>query len=878
MRQRVCAAALVCTAGWASGPTASAAQGIGVAGTARVGESYQLSARPGDSSIVRAVNLDGRLTEPLWRSETRADAFVQQRPDPGQRASQPTEARVWLNGMRLFDSAPDSIVAPYARRDADVYSDWAVVMIDSYHDRRTAFHFAVNPSGVQRDAQITNDEEWAQDFDWNAVWHAETGRDSLGWTVEFRIPLSQLRFAASSGAGRWGIQFGRHLARRNERSYWSPVLPDRSGFVSQFGELTDVTVRDAPRRLEIVPYSLAQVTTRAVDARDPFARAREPRAALGADLKWGITPDFTLTATLNPDFGQVESDPSEVNLTAQESFFREQRPFFLEGAEMFQFNMSTSGWMFGPQQLFYSRRIGRAPQGGMPGGAEYSARPPVTDLLGALKLTGKTSSGWSAGLLTATTAEMRADAAFADGAHERPVVEPLTQYTMGRLQKDFNAGQSFVGAVGTSVWRDESVALLRQSAIVGGADFRHRFAGRRYQVAGYVLGSRVRGTAEAITATQRSSVHVFQRPDAEHLRVDSTLRVLDGYAAELRVGKVGGAWRWAGAAHLVSPGFEANDLGFHGRSDVLETSGWFGRQFFDGPPGVRNWDLWLNAWGSWTLGGERERVGHNVYTRAEFTNYWEFEGALEHHVHGYSIPALRGGPALFTPRRLAGFGRLSTDGRKPTVYQLMFGGGRDLLERGSSLRMSPQVTHRFADRALLTLAPSLSWWHNPQQYVAAQSARYVVGDISQTTAALVARLDYSLTPRLSLQFYAQPFLTAGVYDRIGEVVDARSSDPSRRVRRFDPGNVTFADGRMRLTSPQGTLSIAHPDFAFNELRSNTVLRWEYRPGSTLFLVWSHGRSAAGMAEPFDLGRQARELADVQGEHVLLLKVSHYLGR
>ncbi len=862
------------------------AQGVGSATASAVRR--VVSARRSDSALVRsAIIVDGRLDDAAWLSVAPSTDFVQQRPAPGAPAAQRSEARVWLDGaalyvgMRLVDDAADSIVAPIARRDADVYSDWAIVLIDSYNDRRTAFQFSVNPRGVQRDAQLTNDEEWMQDFGWNAVWQAETSRDSLGWTAEFRIPLSQLRFSSVENAtSSWGIQFGRHLARRNERSYWSPVLPDRPGFVSQFGILGDISIKQtASRRFELVPYTLAKMTTRAVDPQDPLARAREPRATLGADLKWGLTPDFTLTATLNPDFGQVESDPSEVNLTGSESFFREQRPFFLEGAELFNFNMSTSGWIFGQEQLFYSRRIGRAPQMDDPDGARYVNRPLATDLLGALKVTGKTQSGLSLGVLSALTDEMRASVDFGDGNIDRAVVEPLTQYSMARVQKDFGQGQSHMAAVATSVLRGASAPMLRRSATIGGIDFRHRFAQRRYQVAGYLLGSTVRGTPEAITATQRNSVHYFQRPDAVHLDVDSSLRSLSGFATELRLNKIAGNVRWSGGAHLVTSGFEANDLGFHSRSDFVATSGWIGRNFFSGPRGIRNWDIWLNGWAGWTLGGERDRIGNSLFTRAEFENYWEFEGAIEHHLPYVSIQALRGGPALYTPRRISGFMRLTSDARRTTVAQLMINGAREVGDSGSSLTLMPQLTRRITDRAQLMVSPMLMWWRNPQQFVERNGDRYVVGDIRQTTAMLVTRLDLSFTPRLSFQLYAQPFLSAGTYSRVGSVDDAHAVSSQARVRRFTPNELTpTIGGDWRVTSGGSSFDFADPNFAFNELRTNSVLRWEYRPGSALFLVWSHGRNADGLPAGFDLRRQARELGEVAGDHVILVKVSHWLGR
>jgi hypothetical protein len=767
--------------------------------------------------------------------------------------------------MRMHD-AGDSIVAPIARRDADVYSDWAFVYIDSYNDRRSAFHFAVNPRGVQRDAQVTNDEEWQQDYGWNAVWQSETSRDSLGWTAEFRIPLSQLRFATNGdSASSWGIEFGRHIARHNERSYWAPILPDRSGFVSQFGTLTEVTLNTAPRRFELTPYTLAQVTSRQVEAANPLTKSRVPLATLGADAKWGLTPDFTLTATLNPDFGQVESDPSEVNLTASESFFREQRPFFLEGAELFNFPISNTGWIFGPAQLFYSRRIGRAPQGDDPPNARFVDRPATTDLLGAVKVTGKTQSGWSLGVLTAMTDEMRATVELENGSRTDAVVEPLSQYSMARVQKDFRGGETYFGATATSVLRANSALPLRKSAVVGGLDFRHNFAQRQYRIGGSLLGSRVTGSPEAIAETQLSSVHYYQRPDAEHLAVDSTRTSLSGFSADLRITKVGGAVRWGGAANILSPGFEANDLGFHSRSDMVQTAGWIGRNWYSGPRGIRSWQAWLNFWGGWTLGGQQDRVGQSLWMQAELDNFWNLEGSVEHHLPSFAVTALRGGPALYTPRRVTGFTSVTSDSRRSTVGRLSLSGGRDVGDLGSSLNVFGEVTQRIADRAQIVLSPGLMFWRSPQQFVESVDEHYVVGDVRQTTASLTARVDYSFTPRLSFQLYAQPFLSAGAYERLGEVVSAHSPNAANRVRRF-------------TAAEHGAVDFDNPDFAVNELRTNSVLRWEYRPGSTLFLVWSHGRSADGVPEAFDLRRQTRELRNVRGDHVFLLKLSHWLGR
>ena len=342
--------------------------------------------------------------------------------------------------------------------------------------------------------------------------------------------------------------------------------------------------------------------------------------------------------------------------------------------------------------------------------------------------------------------------------------------------------------------------------------------------------------------------------------------------------KVGGAVRWGAAANVVTSGFEANDLGFHGRSDVLSSTGWIGRTWFDGPRGIRNWEAWLNVWGGWTLGGEREKVGQSVWARAELENFWNIEGTIEHHVPGLSVPALRGGPALYMPRKLSGYMRLSSDERRSTVAQLMLSAMQELGDSGSVVHLVPQVTQRIAERAQIVVAPSVMWWRNPQQFVQRVGARYVVGDVRQTTAAITTRMDFSFTPRLSFQLYAQPFLSSASYRRFGEVVNAHASDAQARVTRFAPNEVAAAARRVRVQHAGDTYDFGDPDFVFNELRTNSVLRWEYRPGSTLFLVWSHGRTGEGESAAFDLRRQARELVDIPGDHVFLLKLSHWLGR
>src|SRR5215207_7553780 len=464
-------------------------------------------------AAVRATSapaIDGRLDEAAWSAAPVGRDFVQRAPDVLQPATQRSEVRILIDdvavyvAMRLFDSAPDSIVAPLARRDADPYSDWAEVSIDGYLDRRTAFRFMVNPAGVQRDAVVSGDDLFTEDIGWDAVWASATRRDSAGWTAELRIPLSQLRFSVRGGVSRWGLQVGRFLARRNERSYWSPMTPSAPGYVSQFGTLDDIPIAHPVRRAELLPYISTKMTRAPAEAGNPFARATALQRTAGLDLRLGITQDLTLTGTINPDFGQVEADPSEVNLTGVESFFAERRPFFLEGSDLFAFDMGSLWWT-GREELFYSRRIGRAPQGDAPDGARWLTSPSAASVLGALKLTGRTAGGWKLAALGALTDDVRARYVSDRGELASSVIEPRTRYGVARVTRELDGGESSFGSALTFVDRDETVPTLRSSAIVGGIDARTRFGGRNYIAYANLLRSVVRGSPEAMIATQRST-------------------------------------------------------------------------------------------------------------------------------------------------------------------------------------------------------------------------------------------------------------------------------------------------------------------------------------------------------------------------------------
>ncbi|HKJ91694.1 MAG TPA: DUF5916 domain-containing protein, partial [Longimicrobiales bacterium] len=733
------------------------------------------------------VHVDGHLDDAAWRQAQPVTGFTQTKPNPGQRATQRTAVRVLYTndaiyvGARMYDTHPDSIVAQLGRRDDDVYSDWFYVAIDSYNDKRTAFTFGLNPRGVKVDLLLHDDTQ--EDGSWDAVWDGAAAMDSLGWTAEFRIPLSQLRFSKGNGNGQvWGIDFMRQIARRNEQSFWAPVPADNSAMVSRFGQLLGIHALQPPRHLEIMPYTVASATTAPSDPGNPFYKRVDPFGSAGADIKAGITSDLTLTATLNPDFGQVEADPSVVNLSAFETFFPEKRPFFVEGSDIFRFSIGLGDGDLGNESLFYSRRIGRRPQGEADG--DYVDMPDATTILGAAKLSGKTAGGWSIGVLDAVTNEEFArtfDAA--SGLEQRVPAEPLTNYAMGRVIKDFRDGQSAIGAVFTGVDRSlpagGSLSFLRSSAYTGGFDVRHRFHDGTYEVAGSFVGSNVAGSPEAINDVQTSSVHYFQRPDAGHLHYDSTRTSLSGFGGVANFSRIKGNWRYTLFAQTESPGLEMNDMGFQSNSDLFVYGVWGGYQQYEPGNLFRNWNVNINGWDGYTYGGEHTSLGGNINFSGQFNNYWGGYGGVGRNQAVLSTTMLRGGPAFLRPGATNFWAGIYTDSRRNVSFGLQ-GNGWFQDDTGSrQASVGPNIEIRPTRNADLSVGPSIGWNRDALQFVGERAANgqsySLLGTVDQTTISLTARLNYTFSPTLSLQFYAQPFISAGEFSHYKVVTDPRAA-------------------------------------------------------------------------------------------------------
>lgn len=883
VRTAVAAVTAMAAAGWGGFPDLAAQEAenggsAAASGGGVVAPSLQALRLTGETPAV-----DGILDEANWAAAAVARNFVVFEPNEGEPASQATEARVLYGadalyvGIRAFDEAPDSIVSRLARRDERPHSDWLDVAIDSYHDRRTAFRFSVNPAGVKVDAYYFDDTN--QDASWDAVWDVATTIDDEGWTAEFRIPYSQLRF---NGAERqtWGINFGRLIARHLEQSLWAPVSRGDGAMVSRFGNLVGLRDLSPPRRLEILPYSLVRLESLSGEVEDPFHDPRDFSYAVGGDVKYGLTTDITLDLTINPDFGQVEADPAQVNLTAFESFFAERRPFFMEGANIFSFSFSPGDE--GDENLFYSRRIGRAPRGRVSSGF-YSDTPDRARIAGALKLSGKTRTGWSVGFLHALTT--REEAQRADGSNllDAQVVEPLAHYGVGRLSKDFRDGKSAVGAISTWTVRNGEAAdelALHRGAYTAGLDARHRFGDDRFMLSGYLVGTTVRGSEQAVARTQRAPARYFQRPDADHTEFDPGRTSLNGWSGGATFSKVsGGFFRYATGVTARSPGFETNDAGFMRETDYASPWAWMGYNRYKPTKRFQRWNLNFNGWTAYSFGGERYSTGANINGNFTLNNFWGGYLGVRHNTEGLDNTTLRGGPMFRRDASWGGWGGFRSDSRK-SLRVNVGANWRARPESGSwAWGANVRLHWRPSPSMTLSAGPFMRLRSEDLQWVGrfgGEVPRYLFGELRQATAGAEARASWTFTPTLSLQVYAEPFVSAGEYGEFKRIADPRAEVYEDRYDLL-PSSVA-ANGRIEADvdgdgSPE---SFRNPDFNVKQFRSNVVLRWEYQPGSSLFVAWSQGRDHYAQTGDFSLG-DVGTLFEEPSEDVFMVKMSYWIG-
>ena len=856
------------------------------------------------------IALDGKLDEPDWRAAVPATDLLQSQPNEGQPATQRTEVRFLYDddalyiGARMYDTqGAAGVRTRLARRDNMPNADYVEIIFDTFHDHLGRVDFQVNPSGVKADSYGPNGSNL--DLSWDAVWDVKTSIDSLGWTAEIRIPLGQLRYPRDS-VQTWGLQVWRFEARLNELSQWAFWHLNETGGPAKFGHLEGLRITRGPDRGEVLPYVVGRSTLDPqIPAADPFTHPHAYDARLGGDFKYLVSSSLTLSGTVNPDFGQVEVDPAVVNLSAFETYFQEKRPFFVEGNGLFDFgnfncyscsNVSSAG-------LFYSRRIGRAPQGAgnavsAAGDSGFAKVPDNTAILGAAKLTGSVARGWTLAALDATTAREMAQLQDSTGRRSQMEVEPLTNYFVARLSHDLPGG-SYVRGMVTSVVRDIRDSTLRTQlnthSEAAGIETDLWWGRRTYQLMANATVTQVSGSPADLLGVQQASARYFQRPDRRNGTnglfsdaYDTTATALRGFSFYTRLAKDAGDWNWEIQTSVLSPGFEANDVAFNTQADRIWMGGNLMRQFTKPNRFARMMMFMLGAQQIYDFSHEllnRQAMG---YTQFTFHNYWNLSLYGQVRPQTLSDNLARGGPALAQPASWYSFVQLTTDSRKAIVVTAMPDYG--CADRHCTWDASVDATIHAASNLSVEVIPAFSYNTTTNQYVttvtdptatAFYGQRYVFAYLLEKTLSMVTRLDWTFTPALTLQVYAQPLIVSGRYDSFHEFNAPRTLE--RSVYGVDRGTIAYANGTYTVdpdgAGPAAPFSFADPNFNFRSLRGSAVLRWEYHPGSTIYFVWTQERSgtaATGVGD-LQLGRDLPGLVAVAPQNIFLVKFSYWVG-
>ncbi|MFZ0426757.1 MAG: DUF5916 domain-containing protein [Acidobacteriota bacterium] len=829
--------------------------------------------------------IDGKLDDAAWEEGHWAGDYRQYIPRNGAMPSEDTKLKILYDdnniyvAIRAYDKEPARIDRKLGRRDAFI-GDIVGVCFDSYFDHRTGFEFDLTAGGAKIDLILFNGG-W--DTTWDAIWDGKVGSEPDAWTAEMRIPLSQLRYGNQEKQV-WGFHSWRWINRNGEEAQFALVPRDSPGQLYSIGELHGIEGIRKSRNIELLPYAVGRYATFGQEVGSPFKRESKTEGDLGLDGKLGVTSAFTLDFTVNPDFGQVEVDPSVLNISAFETFYEEKRPFFLEGKRIFEFDM-------GEELLFYSRRIGHAPsyvpelrQGDNP----YFDAPASTSILGAVKFTGKTEKGLSIGIIESVTSKETATINSLQGSRSE-AVEPLANYAVARVQKEFNQSNTIVGGMLTSVHRrieDPQLEFLPRDATTAGFDFLNYWKNKTYYLDFKAVFSDVRGSTDAMLGLQRSSARYFQRPDADYVHLDPFRTQLGGHGGILEFGKgANGNWRFAENLSWRSPGLELNDLGYLQTADVI-TQGTRLHYVVTEPTWIfRDWSAGVEQENSWDFGGEFLSPSVSVEADGTFSNKWNASVDISRIGRQLDTRLLRGGPAV----SLKGFWTtnltLSSDGARRLSFNLRYH-THTFDDRQSSFRgIYPGLSFRITNPLVFSTQLEYSKNKDIFQYVTRteyeDQQRNLVGTINQRTLGLTFRVDYSVTPELTIQYFGNPYVSNGLYDQFKRFTHPRSHNYSDLYHTFSGSEIQF-DPLQNLyridESGNGVFdySFDNPNFNFREFRSNLVARWEYKPGSVLYLVWTQGRSVFEPITNHSLRENLGNLFSTPSDNVFLVKFSYWL--
>ena len=829
-----------------------------------------------------APTIDGNLDDSIWASTEWGTQFIEVNPDENTDPSVQTKFKILYDQKHLYvalkalDPEPETITDRLSRRDGFV-GDRINVLIDSYHDLRTGFLFTVTAAGVRGDEFITDNGNNI-DASWNPIWSAKALIDNEGWTAEMKIPLSQLRFSNDPNQV-WGLNVVRNYFKNNELSAWNRIPIGAAGWVSEAGKLKGLKNIKPQKQIEIQPFVVTKLDRYEAEAGNPYADGNDFNLNTGLDAKIGITNDLTLDVTINPDFGQVEADPAAINLDGFEIFNRDQRPFFVENKNIFDYRFADNR-----NNLFFSRRIGRSPQVNLETTDEaFVNQPQNTTILGAAKFSGKTKNGWSIGVLESMTSKEFTEIST-NGNTSESLAEPFTNYLVGRVQKDFNKKNTFFGGMFTATNRfiTPEVSELRKSAYSGGIDFTHQWKNRAYFMEANIVMSHVQGSKEAIKLTQENLTHLFNRVDATHLEVDPNRTSLTGTGGRFGIGKVGGQhWNYNAGFKWVSPELELNDIGFLRSADeMIQYANLRYRSIK--PTGVfRDFNVRFNQFSAFDFEGNYNRIQYQINGSASFLNNWEIDFGLAHKPRIFSNSILRGGPRWRFSKENFQFFFVGSDRRKNFNGTIGLIHSQAKENNFSLLKFESELNYQPTNAFNISLSPEYSISKNQTQYVTQSDynsdSRYVLGTIDNHTLTASVRLDYTINPNLSIQYYGQPFISRGRYKDFKYVTNPVAERLTERFQLYDSNQINLSGNDFQVDENRdGTMdySFSNPDFSYVQFNSNLVLRWEYIPGSELFLVWSQGvkssvSSSDGLFEGFETG-----ILDERPQNIFLLKATY----
>lgn len=825
--------------------------------------------------------IDGKGDDPVWQQVEWSGDFIQHEPHENAAPTQKSSFKILYDNnnvyvlIRAYDTEPGKIVTRMARRD-DQQGDFVTLFLDSYYDKLSAFSFTISAAGVKTDGIMNNDGN--TDLTWDPVWYAKTSIDKEGWLAEMRIPLDQLRFSGQNEHV-WGLEVARQLSRLQEVTVWKQIPKDASGTVYLFGELKGINGIKPKRQQDIMPYLVAKTENYKKETDNPYSKGHENNLGIGVDGKMGITNDFTLDFTINPDFGQVEADPSQVNLSGFETYFKEQRPFFIEGRDVMSFQLTMGNNPYSGDNLFYSRRIGRQPHYSPDG--DYVKDPQNTRILGAFKLTGKTKDGLSLGIMESVTDRMYAMTTTND-TEQKVEVEPYTNYLVGSVMKDYNKGNTRLGGMITATNRDLTDPILKDklpgSAYTGGLKFEHNWQNRKYTLQVSAQFSEVIGTAPAMKLVQESSVHYLQRPDANYVKYDTTRTLLLGQGGSINFMKMGsGHFRYLFWINWRSPGLELNDVGFLRKADDVFQVAWLSYKLWEPTNIYRQLNIESNQWTGWDFGGRSTFKGGNIGINSQLKNYWWVN--LYTGIDGSNIDnnILRGGPSLKLPGAFNFNYGVNSDDRKKFVYGFYNSYSFGFNNVSKSIDYGFDFSYRPVDVIKITLNPGFQTAFNDMQYVDNVSGRYLVARINQKRFRSSFRLEYYPRTNMSIQYYGQPFIFSGNYSDYKNVTNSMASNYADRIHLYGSNEIQLLNDIYTVKENGNTnkqFSFDNPNFKSFAFLSNLVFRWEYIPGSTVYLVWSQNRSDSNQLATFDFGKDFSNIYKIYPQDVFMIKFSY----